>query len=138
MPLKAKLFLLTLIPLLCVTASVSWIFVHQTKALGQKEIDTFRAELLESRENALEDNLQLAMAAISHVYSKADAEDQQAKQQVKKILTNLRYGDDGYFFVYDKDGVNLVHPTQPELIGKNLIPNSTPNCDICNFKQPTS
>ncbi|WP_089138745.1 cache domain-containing protein [Vibrio rumoiensis] len=121
MPLKAKLFLLTLIPLLCVTASVSWIFVHQTKVLGQKEIDTFRAELLESRENALEDNLQLAMAAISHVYNKASADDQQAKEQVKQILTNLRYGEDGYFFVYDQHGVNLVHPTQPELIGKNLI-----------------
>lgn len=121
MPLKAKLFLLTLIPLLCVTASVSWIFVHQTKALGQKEIDTFRAELLSSRERALEDNLQLAMAAISHVYNKASADDLPAKEQVKRILTNLRYGEDGYFFVYDQNGVNLVHPTQPELIGKNLI-----------------
>lgn len=120
MPLKAKLFLLTLIPLLCVTASVSWIFVHQTKVLGQKEIDTFRAELLESRENALEDNLQLAMAAISHVYNEANDDDRQAKAQVKRILSNLRYGEDGYFFVYDKNGVNLVHPTQPNLIGKNL------------------
>ncbi|OEF29199.1 cache domain-containing protein [Vibrio rumoiensis] len=121
MPLKVKLFLLALIPLLCVTASISWIFVHQTKSLGQKEIETFRAKLLESREHALQDNLQLAMAAINHVYDKADVTDDAAKRQVKTILNNLRYGEDGYFFVYDKDGVNLVHPTQPELIGKNLI-----------------
>ncbi|HBV75782.1 MULTISPECIES: cache domain-containing protein [Vibrio] len=121
MPLKAKLFLLTLIPLLCVTASISWIFVHQTKSLGQKEIETFRAKLLESRERALQDNLQLAMAAINHVYARSSTDDQSAKRQVKQILTNLRYGQDGYFFVYDKNGVNLVHPTQPELIGTNLI-----------------
>ncbi|MBD1577773.1 histidine kinase [Vibrio sp. S11_S32] len=121
MPLKAKLFLLTLIPLLCVTASISWIFVHQTKALGEKEINTFRATLVESRERALKDNLQLALAAISHVYHPAAKNDADAKSRVKTILSNLRYGHDGYFFVYDKSGTNLVHPIQPDLIGKNLI-----------------
>lgn len=27
----------------------------------------------------------------------------------------------GYFFLYDLDGVNLMHPRQPELVGRNLI-----------------
>jgi len=36
-------------------------------------------------------------------------------------LTALNYGDDGYFFVYDFSGTNLVHPKQPFRIGKNWI-----------------
>ena len=38
MPLKAKLILLTLLPLLLVTASISWISIHQAKTLGQREV----------------------------------------------------------------------------------------------------
>lgn len=121
MPLRAKLILLTLLPLILVTASISWISIHQTKALGLKEVETLRTSLIRSRENALKDKLDLAFDAIHHVYTDESLDDNDAKEQVKKILTRLRYGSDGYFFAYDKDGVNLVHPILPELIGQNLI-----------------
>ncbi|MBD1558337.1 histidine kinase [Vibrio sp. S9_S30] len=121
MPLRAKLILLTLLPLILVTASISWISIHQTKALGLKEVETLRASLLRSRENALKDKLDLAFAAIQYVYTDETLDEDDAKEQVKKILTRLRYGSDGYFFAYDKYGVNLVHPILPELVGQNLI-----------------
>ncbi|UAB69046.1 cache domain-containing protein [Vibrio sp. SCSIO 43132] len=121
MPLRAKLILLTLLPLILVTASISWISIHQTKALGVKEIETLRTSLIRSRENALKDKLDLAFDAIHHVYANDELSEEDAKHQVKQILTRLRYGSDGYFFAYDKNGVNLVHPILPELIGQNLI-----------------
>ncbi|MGE4462362.1 MAG: methyl-accepting chemotaxis protein [Arcobacter sp.] len=36
-------------------------------------------------------------------------------------ISQLRFGKDGYFYVYDYNGVNLMHPIKPELVGKNLI-----------------
>jgi two-component system NarL family sensor kinase len=36
------------------------------------------------------------------------------------MLRNLAYGSDGYIFVYDYDGTNLVLPTKPQIEGKNL------------------
>ena len=36
-------------------------------------------------------------------------------------LADLAYGPDGYFFLYDYDGTVLMHPRQPELVGKNLL-----------------
>ncbi|EGU57154.1 hypothetical protein VITU9109_08537, partial [Vibrio tubiashii ATCC 19109] len=36
MPLQAKLILLSLLPLLLVTALTSWISIHQAKTLGEK------------------------------------------------------------------------------------------------------
>ncbi|MEZ8629581.1 cache domain-containing protein [Vibrio lentus] len=121
MPLKAKLILLTLLPLLLVTASISWISLHQTKTLGAKEVEIFRDSLIKSRENALKDTVDLAFDAIEHIYNDPDIQEAQAKREVRTILSKLRYGSDGYFFAYDRHGTNLVHPIQPELIGKNLL-----------------
>lgn len=121
MPLKAKLILLTLIPLLMVTATISWISIYQSKQLGEKEIQIFRESLIQARESSLKDTVDLALDSINHIYSQSSANDSIAKAQVKQILNQLRYGDDGYFFVYDWEGVNLVHPILPELVGQNLI-----------------
>ncbi|CAK2480304.1 two-component system, NarL family, sensor kinase [Vibrio crassostreae] len=121
MPLKAKLILLTLLPLLLVTASISWISLHQTKTLGAKEVEIFRDSLIKSRENALKDTVDLAFDAIEHIYNAPDIKEAQAKKEVRTILSKLRYGSDGYFFAYDRHGTNLVHPIQPELIGQNLL-----------------
>ncbi|PTP32814.1 cache domain-containing protein [Vibrio splendidus] len=121
MPLKAKLILLTLLPLLLVTASISWISLHQTKTLGAKEVEIFRDSLIKSRENALKDTVDLAFDAIEHIYNDPDIKEAQAKKEVRTILSKLGYGSDGYFFAYDRHGTNLVHPIQPELIGKNLL-----------------
>lgn len=121
MPLKAKLILLTLLPLMLVTASISWVSFHQAKTLGEREVETLRSSLIKSREQALKDSVDLAFDAIRHVYQDPALEEQQAKLQVRQILTRLRYGSDGYFFAYDSNGINLVHPIQPELVGKNLL-----------------
>jgi two-component system NarL family sensor kinase len=121
MPLKVKLILLTLIPLILVTASISWISIYQAKSLGNREIQIFRDNLIHSRESALKDSLDMAISAIMPVYQHAAEDDQEAKEIVKKMLNQLRYGQDGYFFAYDVDGVNLVHPILPELVGQNLM-----------------
>lgn len=121
MPLKAKLILLTLLPLLLVTASISWISIHQAKRLGEREVESFRANLIKARETALKDSVDLALDSISLVYNDPRLSQQDAQERVKQILTRLRYGADGYFFVYDQHGVNLVHPIQSELIGRDLL-----------------
>lgn len=121
MPLKAKLMLLSLLPLLLVVASTSWISIYQTQTLGEKEVEIFRSSLINSKESALKDSVDLAFDAIAHVYNDPNQDETTAKEEVKAIISKLRYGKDGYFFVYDEYGTNLVHPIMPELIGQNLL-----------------
>ncbi|MGJ7093608.1 cache domain-containing protein [Vibrio hannami] len=121
MPLKLKLILLTLIPLIMVSASIGWISIYQAQQLGSNEIKVFRENLIKSREAALQDSVRIAMSAIKPVYQNAGENDAEAQKQVKRILHELRYGEDGYFFVYDQTGTNLVHPILPDLVGQNLI-----------------
>ncbi len=121
MPLKAKLILLTLLPLLLVTASISWISIHQAQTLGEREVEIFRDNLIQSRERTLQDSVEIAFNAIEHVVSDPNLAEPQAKRQVREILSRMRYGSDGYFFAYDDTGINLVHPIQPDLVGQNLL-----------------
>ena len=71
----------------------------------------------------------MALAAIDHAYSAPGLESGAAQTRVKAILRHLTYGDDGYFFVYDREGTNLVHPIQPELVGRNLLDLTDSNGD---------
>ncbi len=121
MTLKLKIILLTVIPLIVISYMIGWITIQQAESLGVKEVSTFRASMLSSREQSIKDYVNLATQSIKHIYDNADANDAEAKLQVLEILREMRYSDDGYFFVYDENGYNLVHPIMPELEGQNLI-----------------
>ncbi|RDE24830.1 histidine kinase [Motiliproteus coralliicola] len=121
MQLKTKILLLAILPLLLLTAGVTLVALNQARALGEQEIQTFERNLIASKEQALRDYVSLALTSISHLHGHQDLDPEDAQAQVKAILRDLTYGDDGYFFVYDDNGTNLVHPVQPELEGHNLI-----------------
>ncbi|RTE64489.1 histidine kinase [Amphritea opalescens] len=119
--LKAKMLLLSIIPLILVTVAITLISLNQARLLSEQEIKTFEENLLASKRQELQHYVGLAMTSIAHVVGQAGPADKAAEAEVKRILHSLTYGDDGYFFVYDAKGVNLVHPIQSELVGKNLI-----------------
>lgn len=121
MSLKTKILLLALVPLFLVTTSITFISVQQVRSLSETEIAIFEENLLKSKRTELEHYVSLALSSISPIVSSHPVTDENARKQVKAILDAITYGSDGYFFVYDKQGNNLVHPAQPELVGKNLI-----------------
>jgi len=75
--------------------------------------------LLNAKRDELRSYIALALTSIDHLYG-AGRDDEAAKEQAKAILSNMTFGDDGYFYVYANDGLNLVHPRQPDLVGTNL------------------
>lgn len=97
MHLQAKLILLSLLPLLLVTAMTSWISIYQAQTLGENEVELFKEGLINSKETALKDRVDLVIDAISHIYNDPSLPEDVAKQSVKEIVDKLRYGKDGYF-----------------------------------------
>ena len=121
MPLKIKILTLALLPLLLVAGMITLVSVKQAQALAELEIAAVEQNLLASKRSELKNYVSLAEAAIEQTLSLPWLHEFETKERVKHILTELTYGEDGYFFVYDQNGVNLVHPAQPELVGQNLI-----------------
>jgi two-component system NarL family sensor kinase len=120
MSLKTKILLLSILPLLLVASLFTVINVNQAHTLSEEEISTFEENLLASKRRELKNYISLVLTSIEHIVQDETLGEQAAREGVKRILNRLTYGEDGYFFVYDQNGVNLVHPILGELVGRNL------------------
>lgn len=127
MNLRHQIVALAIVPLviaiLTITAFITW----QAASLAQSSIDTFERNMLKAKETELLNLTNLARSAIEDVYASADANDEAAKARVRNILSSLDYGKDGYFFVYDYDGNNVVHPRQAFRLGQNWFDLTDPD-----------
>lgn len=119
--LRTKVLLLAIVPLVIVTLVITVISLKQARSLSEQEIETFEENLLQSKQQELQNYVEMATNAIAHLVDNSDPGDAAIEAEIKRIINELTYGEDGYFFVYDTAGVNIVHPIQPELVGENLI-----------------
>ncbi|WDZ98359.1 cache domain-containing protein [Herbaspirillum sp. WKF16] len=118
MKLRHKIIFYAATPLLISFAVIAVVVWHQTIQLGEQQRQSIEQAYKSSKDAELRHYVDLAEHSIAHLYARADTEN--AKREALKILAQLDYGDDGYFFAYDFDANTLVHPRQPELLGKNM------------------
>lgn len=114
-----KLFLVATLPLILTALAISVVVTLQSRQLAEREIETLEAQLIEAKRAELKNYLSIARTAFVNIYGRAAPNDERAMEQVSQILAGMLYGQDGYFFVFDYDGTNLVSPRRTELIGRN-------------------
>jgi two-component system NarL family sensor kinase len=119
MHLRHQIVALAIVPLIVAILTITAFITWQSTTLAQSSIDTFEHNMLKAKETELLNLTNLALSAIQDVYAHSGPDDEQAKERVRSILTSLDYGTDGYFFVYDYDGNNVVHPRQTFRPGHN-------------------
>ena len=116
-----KLFLLATVPMLLAVLAISALVAHQGRQLSEREISALEAQLIEAKKAELKNYIALARTSFFNVYGPALPDDERAKLVVTQILAAMLYGKDGYFFVYDYEGTNLVSPRRTELINRNWM-----------------
>ena len=119
MKLKAKILMLAVAPLLLAIAAIGGLLVVETQRLERQQAQLLEDVLISAKRDELRNYIAMALTSIDHLYG-AGRDDQAAKEQAKAILSSMNFGDDGYFYAYADDGLNIVHPRQPELVGTNL------------------
>ena len=114
-----KLSLVAAIPLILAVAAIAALVAWQARALAEREIQALETQLIEAKKRELRNYVTQARNGFYFIYGSAAPDDQQAKDEVAQILSAMIYGDEGFFFVYDYDGTNLVNPRQTEMINRN-------------------
>lgn len=114
-----KLFLTATLPLIFAAMAISVLVTLQSRQLAEREIQTLEEQLISAKRAELKNYLSIARTAFISIYGRAAPDDEKAKLLVSQILAGMLYGQDGYFFVYDYEGNNLVSPRQTGLIGRN-------------------
>ena len=114
-----KLTLVAAIPLVLAVAAIAALVTLQSKSAAQHEIRVLEAQMIEAKKAELRNYVTQARNAFYFIYGSAAPNDEDAKRQVMQMLAAMIYGDEGFFFVYDYDGTNLVSPRQTSLINRN-------------------
>ncbi len=121
MNINLKLQLVTIVPLLLALSAVLFVTQVQYKSLSRQTVAEYRHSVIKHRKEELRNYVSLAEGATEYIYQNKNLDKQQAQTLVKEILSNMRFGKDGYFFAYNFDGTALVLPEQQSRIGKNWI-----------------
>ena len=120
MELKHKILALTVLPLLLAIVAVGALVQYRAERLAEQQAALLEESLLASKRAELKHYVELALSSIEPLYANPPAARTGADTGQGDLAGGLSFGDDGYFFAYDTGGRNLVHPRQPELVGRNL------------------
>ncbi|HEY0847141.1 MAG TPA: cache domain-containing protein [Noviherbaspirillum sp.] len=119
MKLRQKIIFLAIAPLTVALFAIAVAVSYQASVLAKQQAATVEAAYLASKEAELKHYVTLATRSIAHLYD-SGRNDEATLNEAKAILAKLDYGDDGYYFLYNLEGRNLMHPRQPELVGRDL------------------
>ncbi|MEL0640584.1 methyl-accepting chemotaxis protein [Pseudoalteromonas aliena] len=120
--LKNKLLLLSILPLLLLLISLMGSSYYLELKNQQQSFNTFKAKLIAEKESLLRTEVEIGSKIIRHELSKG------TKDDVTKALRNLTFGQGGYFFIYDTQGVSIFHALLGDAIeGQNKIDMIDPN-----------
>lgn len=114
-----KLSLVAALPLIVAVAAIAVFVAYESRATAEREIRALERRLVEAKKDELRNYVTQARNGFAYIYGRASPNDQEAKILVTQILSAMIYGKDGFFFVYDYDGNNLVSPRQTEFINRN-------------------
>ena len=83
-------------------------------------------ELVNARKENLKDDVETINQMMREIYNggkEKGLSDDEIKKEIFRVVSKLKFFSDktGYIFIYDYDGVVLMHPEKPSLVGKNLI-----------------
>ncbi|KIC44099.1 histidine kinase [Ruegeria sp. ANG-S4] len=116
-----KLSLVAAIPLLVAVAAIAGVVAYESRATADSEIKALERQLIEAKKDELRNYVTQARNGFAYIYGRAAPDDEEAKKLVAQELAAMIYGQDGFFFVYDYDGNNLVSPRQTEFINRNWV-----------------
>jgi len=120
MRLPLRLFYIAVFQVI-LTSIIIYFFVNsEYRELSNKSLQTLEHFLVEQKKRELKNYTALAVSSVDHLFKNENNQDLQAQANVSSLLNNMLYaGDNGYFFVYDRQGTNIAHPKEPFRVGKN-------------------
>lgn len=118
MKTRQRIIFMALLPLLLAFAAIALALRHQGQTLSVQQHDTVEAAYRASKETELRNYVKLGTQAIAALYD-SGRDDQETQDKAKAILAKMEFGEDGYFFIYDLHGTNLMHPRLHNFVGNN-------------------
>ncbi len=123
--MRIRLIALTTGITLLVLAAVAVMVQRQTLKLAGQEREVVQQIYAQSKEVELRHYVSLAQAALGRL-AQEGGEVALQQRQALAMLSQMQFGKDGYFFVYDRHGNMLLEPSQMGLQGVDFCEPDNP------------
>ncbi|MEM7289728.1 MAG: cache domain-containing protein [Pseudomonadota bacterium] len=117
MTFRTKLLAVTILPIILITLAALWLIDAQAQRLSITQARVVEDMIRKSKREELQNYVKLARAAVEPFYQWDYVSRLQAQKQVAEMVTNMTFGDDGYFFVSRSRGKAIENPLLSELRG---------------------
>lgn len=118
---KTKLIFVALLPIILISAATFFVVNFQSARMTTAQGAIVEKMYLDLKKTELENYIQLARGAITPMYNSKLKTKRQAQREATEVLRKMSYGEDNYFFVYDKTGTNIVNPHLTYFVGNNWL-----------------
>lgn len=92
--------------------------------VDKSEISTLRTTLFDDYNKMIKNEVETAESVLNtyyDLYKEGKLSQEEAQEEAKKAIKNLRYNKNGYFWIDDTNGILVAHPMQPKEEGTNRI-----------------
>ena len=120
--LKNKLLLLAVLPLIVLLISFMAGSYYLEKQNQQQNFNEFKTKLIADKQTLLRTEIEIGSKVVQYQLAQGN------EQDAKNALRDLTFGEDGYYFIYDTDGISVFHALLGDAIeGQNKIGMTDPN-----------
>ncbi|PCK31289.1 methyl-accepting chemotaxis protein [Pseudoalteromonas piscicida] len=80
-----------------------------------------RDNLTHERQSNAKSLMETTIAHLRMIASDKTLSEESKQRKIKQLINSTRYGDSGYFFLFDLDGKMVAHPITPELNDTTMV-----------------
>lgn len=121
MNFKTKLLVITVLPTILIALASTYIIDVLASRLAHSQAQAIEEFYLEQKQSELRNYVTLVEKALTPSYGSFLKTERKAQIEARRIVREMTYGEDNYFYLYDGDGTNIVNPRYTHLIGSNWI-----------------
>ncbi|OQY32752.1 MAG: hypothetical protein B6241_10030 [Spirochaetaceae bacterium 4572_59] len=104
-----KIISLVLISLLLLGITMGIVSISEIRSLGDENLHTLESRLRENFDLLIQSQVESAVSILEQAYSRRDEIGLEAAiEEAKTYIRSIRYGESGYVFVNDSNGVTIV------------------------------
>ena len=113
--IRSRLYILAFGPLLLISLGMLSFTYLKTTQMNDEQMSITRAEMMNMKKDELKHYLQMARSAIQPFLDRGETLD-----DALPVLKALEYGDSGYIFGFDSNGIRRLLGKSDKGIGKNI------------------
>jgi len=112
---------LLLLFLIVFASAIGLTYTYYIKLVQSDSLAEVKSATVHGYERTLRYSVQSMAAALSDAMTKARERGDNPVDVLRRPINAVRYDNDGYYFVYDLNGINIVHPLDPAFQGTDRL-----------------